>query len=793
MYSRFVTAGPKAKVRPKPCSRLALGGALLLAALALPSLLAQESAGELRLTVKDSNGHTMPANGTLSSQAGHLNRAFDVAEDGYYSARNLPYGVYRVVLRAAGFADFAMLLDLHSAIPVVTTAIMKIAPVQTQVPVTDSATLVDPQATGTIYQVGIDTLRRNPSAPAGHGVIDAVKVQPGWLLEANGVLHPRGAEYDTQYVIDGLPMLENRSPAFAPALSEEQVQSVNIMTSDFPAEYGRKLGGVIEAVTTQATVRGLHGKLSLQGGSFSSAGVFAGLHFLGKRGLLNFSIGSARTDRYLDPPVTRNFTNQGSTFAVTGGGDRDLTLHDRVQLSFRYGRNSFQVPNELAQQSAGQRQDRENREFGGQVSYQHIFSAELLGTLQAQVRDVSASLDSNLLATPIMPLQDRGFRQAYLKAALSGHRGRHDWKAGADLLVGAVHESFSYVITDPSLFDPSTPSSFQFRDHAHDVEESAFLQDVMRLGDLTVSAGLRWDHYHLLADRNAFSPRLGVAYYIPAAGLVLRASYDRIFQTPAIENLLLASSPEARALNGVTAFLPVLPAHANYYEAGMTKNIGGKASWTADYFRREIDDMSDDDLLLNTGVSFPISFKHGSIQGVESKLDLPRWGRWSGYLSYSYLIGRAQLPVAGGLFLGADVAELASTERVPISQDQRNTGSLRVLYQVSSSIWAAIGANYSSGLPVELEEDVDIARLISQFGERVVGKVNFLRGKVRPSATIDASLGWDVWQHEQRSLRLQLDAMNLGDRLNVINFAGLFSGTAVAPGRQFSARLSTTF
>ena len=30
-------------------------------------------------------------------------------------------------------------------------------------------------------------------------------------MEANGVLHPRGAEYNTQYVVDGFPVVDNRS------------------------------------------------------------------------------------------------------------------------------------------------------------------------------------------------------------------------------------------------------------------------------------------------------------------------------------------------------------------------------------------------------------------------------------------------------------------------------------------------------------------------------------------------------------------------------------------------------
>jgi hypothetical protein len=50
-------------------------------------------------------------------------------------------------------------------------------------------------------------------------------------------------------------------------------------------------------------------------------------------------------------------------------------------------------------------------------------------------------------------------------------------------------------------------------------------------------------------------------------------------------------------------------------------------------------------------------------------------------------------------------------------------------------------------------------------------------------------MGLDVWKREKRSVRFQADVVNLTNRLNVINFAGLFSGTALAAPRMASARV----
>jgi hypothetical protein len=205
-----------------------------------------------------------------------------------------------------------------------------------------------------------------------------------------------------------------------------------------------------------------------------------------------------------------------------------------------------------------------------------------------------------------------------------------------------------------------------------------------------------------------------------------------------------------------------------------------------------MDNFADDDLLLNTGVSFPVSFRKAEIHGVEAKLEIPRCGPLSGFVSYSNMLGVGYLPVTGGLFLGSNAAgALDASSRFPLTQDQRNAVRSRFRYQVAPRFWLALGGSYSSGLPVEF--DGDYADAVAQYGQRIVSRVNLDRGRVRPSFSLDASAGFIAWQKEKRNIRFQADVRNLTDRLNVINFAGVFSGTAIAAPRSFSLRLQTEF
>jgi len=748
----------------------------------------------LRLAVTDSDGAALASHGVLVSQASHFGLAFDTAFTGEYIVKELPVGTYHLTVEHAGFAPYNSLVEIRSRLPQKIAVTLSVAGVAQSVAVTDSDTLLDISNSGNVYQLGAPTLRDWAAATPGRQGIDVVQSLPGWVLEANGVLHPRASEYDTQYVVDGIPVLNNRSPTFSPSADIDNVQSVKTYTSGIPAEFGRKIGGVIETVTDRNPARGFHGTAILGGGSFNTEDASLNGSYFDGRNVFGLSMNTARTDRFLDPPVLENFTNSATLAGIKGTFERDLTTKDRLRLSLNFDRAGFEVPNELVQQENAQREDRSNQEISGQVSYQHIFSANVLGTVQGRVRDDEANLVSNANSTPIQPFQDRGFREGYLSANMAASTHHHEIKAGADTIYSLVHEQFSYHITATQIngqpiFDPTTPLNFFFHQSADDREQAFFVQDNAHFGNLNLSAGIRFDHYSVRVTDSAWSPRLGFAWYVPKLGIVFRGSYDRAFGTPAIENLLLSTSAQVRTLNSTTSQLTLRPSRANYYELGATKELFQKAHLSANVFRRDIRNFADDNVLLDTGVSFPIALSSAHIYGTESQLALPQWGPVSGWLNYSYMVASARLPVVGGLFLGEDVSQLLnSNERIWVSQDQRHTLHGQLRYQPWARFWVSAGASYGTGLPVELNGE-STQTLIEEFGQAVADRVNLSEGRVRPSLSVDVSSAVELYKKESRAIRLQGDIRNLNDRLNLIDFASVFSGTAIGTPRTFSLRL----
>lgn len=775
-------------------TRLRLLFLLFAVACVCAPALAQSQRGQLHLEVHDTDGGGLGARCELVSESNGFRRAFQIPADGKLLLQNLPLGVYRLSVNAEGFAAATEQLELRSEVPVRLSLTLGVAPVTTQIEVHDELTLLDPTRAATQYSVGSDAVHEQLSAQPGRSLFDLVNDQPGWLYEANGVLHPRGSEYDVQFVVDGQPLTQNRSAAFAPDTDSGSVDSLRVLTAGFPAEYGRKLGGVVEVSTDNNLAQGWHGEFEASGGQFDDLQGSAALSFARGKNTYTARAFGLHSDRYLDPPVPGNFSNFGNSGGISGSYERDFSDNDRLRILFTQNSLRYAVPNDYVQQAAGQRQDAFTSETSGQIYYQHTISPAVFLSVAGSVRDASFLLRSNELATPVIVQQDRGYREGYVRADLAGHKGRHDWKAGIDSFFTPVREALQYRITDASQFDPGTELSFAFRGHRWDVEPSAYVQDQLRLGHWNVSAGLRLDRYAFAVHDTGVSPRVAVSRYIAPLNLLLHATYDRVFQTPAMENLLLASSPELDSVNPVVLRVPVPVARANYYEGGLTKAIRGKLRLDANVFRRDFHNYSDDDVLLQTGVSFPISYAKARIIGEEVRLAVADWGGFSGFLGYSNQSGEGQGPITGGLFIGSDASgALTDTSKFAVSQDQRNSLRARLRWQASRRLWFAAGSQYGSGLPADLSEDTDLSTLIAQYGSAVVSRVNLAKQRVEPNFTLNVGMGAELYRKESRTIEFQLQANNVTDRFNVINFASLFSGTAVGLPRTVSARLRVSF
>ena len=772
----------------------AFSGLWILALAFMSTAIAQIMEGELRVTVRDPDGRSVAARIELASRNPPFRTEAQADSTGQVRLLRVPPGVYRLVVKSAGFAEFVDTIEIRSAVPQQKEIVLNLAAVATEITVQAQVPLLDPLQPGQAMQAGREQLERTPGTTLGRSTVDVITTMPGWLVEANAVLHPRGSEYDTQYVIDGMPLYDNRSIAFAPAFENSELEAVNIMTAGIPAEYGRRLGGVIALDTRRVGSPGHASEFDFQTGSYATTMGSLNHQYRADRTAVSLGVHAGYTERYLDPPSLENFTNKASAGGFNARLERDLSDQDQLTFYFRQNHTGFLVPNDLTQQAAGQRQDRTSAETAGQIHYQHVFSSHALGSVRGMVRDLTAKLWSNPLSTPVYVEQNRGFREGALVGSFTIENEHHTLKFGGDLRISDIRETFRFG-------EPHELPAFDldFSDRRRSTETSAFIQDHIRLGNFAATVGVRMDYYRLLIQDTALSPRVGLSYYLPRADLLLRASYDRVFQPPPMENLLISSAAAGLGLEDVEGGLAVPASRADFFEVGFRKPLGNHLRVDVSHYWRTFRNAIDDDVFLNTGLSFPITFDTARVQGTEIRLEIPRWRRVSSFVSYSNMLGIASSPITGGLFIKEGEAEELRNvvQRFPLTQDQRNTVAAQVQVEPHRRLWFMTGIRYGSGLPIELQDEGDEPSgdlpPLQPISPAILEKVNLERGRVAPNFSLDLGMGFKLWQHDERSVLAQFDVRNVTDRLNVINFNGLFSGTALAPGRQITLQIKTRF
>ena len=93
-------------------------------------------------------------------------------------------------------------------------------------------------------QLTASAIERLPVPNGARGLEGVLLTFPGFAANANGAIHPRGAHNQMTYVVDGMPISDQLTGAFANAVDPSIVQSIELYTGNVPAEYGSKVSGV---------------------------------------------------------------------------------------------------------------------------------------------------------------------------------------------------------------------------------------------------------------------------------------------------------------------------------------------------------------------------------------------------------------------------------------------------------------------------------------------------------------------------------------------------------------------
>ncbi len=795
--------------------------ALLLAIsmLLMQSIFGQARIGTVQGTVKDPGGALVPdAEVTISQPVTRYTQHVETDRQGAFKLVNVPFNTYTISVKAAGFQPLTQTLDLESTIPLTLDFSVQIAGTEAAVTITQENTaMIETDRSSSDTDISQSILERPVGAAPSRAIESIVASAPGFVTDDNGRMHPRGSESQVQYVVDGIPVTDNLSAIFSTSLDARTMRSVEVLTGGIPAEFGDKLAGVINVNTRSGLEGPTQAGISFSGGSFSSGEISADFAtHTSKFGFLT-SLSATTSQRYLDPPTIDNFHNFGRSGKGFFRVDYQFDQNNSLRGVFTFGGTNFQVANRLKQERAGQDQRQRLRDNSQSITYQHIFSNSALAQFSFFNRSGRARLSSNPTSTPVVAFQDRSLQNYGGLASLSLTRGTHNLKVGGQITITPIEENFSFyptvhfdeivdgngnVLANPiNAFTAGRP--FVFAGQKTGRAFSAYVQDrFLVFKNFTLDAGLRFDNYKLLISEQAFSPRLAVAYFIPRTQTTLRASYNRFFQPPPAENLLLASSREAASISplaviqGAAMVQPILPDKENVFEVGAQQLLTRLFRLNLTVYQKRIENFSDKDQFVETGVIFPLAIASGRVTGEEVRIESTDIRGFHGSVAYSNAHAYGVTPITGGLFLGEDPAEL-QTRGVKFSadHDQRNSVRFQLGYNHKpSGFYATFAARYDSGVPTDVEPGTTLSDFVAEgFDPRLYNEIDFQRGRVRPRTILDLSMGADLFQKERVAMNLQFDVQNLTNELFLYNFESVFSGTHVGFPRLISARLGLRF
>jgi len=793
--------------------------AVVISLLFFQASFAQGRIGSVQGTVKDPSGALVrDAKVTITQPVTGYSQTVQTDQQGTFKLLNIPFNTYKVQVEAQGFQAAEESIDLESTIPVNVELSLSLAGATAAVTVTtDNSAILEQDRTSSDTDLNQTILERPVGAAPSRAIESMVASAPGFVTDDNGRMHPRGSESQVQYVVDGVPVTDNMSAIFSTSLDARTLRTVEVLTGGIPAEFGDKLAGVINVNTRSGLEGPTQGGLSLSGGSFSTGEIAADFATHTKRFGFLTNLSTTTSQRFLDSPTLDNFHNFGRTGKGFFRLDYQFDQNNNLRGSFTFGGSNFQVPNKFNQELAGQDLRQRLRDNSQNITFQHVFSPNTVAQISLFNRNSHARLTSNPSATPVVAFQDRTLQNYGGLASLSLTRGSHNIKFGGQATITPLNEDFSFyptvhfdeivddagnVFLNPvNNFDATHPFVFIGRKTGRTL--SAYVQDRFQLfKNFTLDAGVRYDNYKLLVSEQSLSPRIGLAYYIPRTQTTLHASYNRLFQPPPAENLLLASSPEAAGISpisviqGFTTLQPIRPDTENVFEVGAQQLLAQYVRVGLTLYQKRIQNFSDKDQFFETGVIFPIAISSGRVTGEELRIESTDIRGFHGSVSYANAHAYGVTPIAGGLFLGEDPQELQVRGlKFSADHDQRNEAQFQLGYNHKrSGLYATFTGRYDSGVPTDVEPNTTLAQFVAEgFDPRLYNEIDFQRGRIHPRTILDFSVGADLLRNERVSMNLQFDVQNLTNQLFLYNFESVFSGTHVGYPRIISGRLGLRF
>ena len=747
---------------------------------------AQAEAAIHGTVVAQADGSVLP-NSAIRLEGITVPASLTAGPDGRFAFQRLIPGDYTLIVTRQDFAEERIRLELKPREVRNMTVGLSLIPVQQTVVVEGSLTDVSPTYSPSSTVIQAQTFDELPLAQRNNLPDVIVTSTPGMIRGHDDFVHIRGHEVALNPFINGVSFWENPHSVFSSGLGADYIQSVNVMTGGFSAEYGNRFGGVLDVVTKSGFTMNNNGSITLGVGTAlrNNIGVEFGGHT--QRAAFYLNVGGFESGRFLSPPDPRSIHNTGRGVRSFLQLDFNVDPKNFLKLIVMGDGSNFELPkterDELLRPNFNNFERTRSQSLI--LSWDHVHSTDTLFHTSFYQKWSRALMLPNPDPLGAKLDAERTLGTFGVKSDVTRFYGRHTLKGGVDLVLLRPEENFSYL-AQPWISFTHLPEvdenhihfrgpdrgPVNFHESKTGGQVSLYLQDKIQLTrNLTADIGLRYDRYSLAISKFHFSPRLNLAYQFNS-GTVLHGSYNHFFVPPPVENVLATSAGLTQFISEIGEPLPPLrPIVENQFELGVTQPIARLLRIGLTGYYRISNDPPHTVLFPDSRFYAYANFDQGKAYGMEIKAEIPRIPAvgLSGY--FNYALGRVWLnnPVTAGFI--DEEEHIHETNRFLAPMDQTHTLTSGFTYRNrSTGLWGSMAFEYGSGTPgshSEEEHDPGAEEEGSHGHGPVIGGCE---ERCPSHFTQNLTLGWDaLFSGDVPLLTLQFNIENLSDNVYLIS------------------------
>jgi outer membrane receptor protein involved in Fe transport len=704
---------------------------------------------------------------------------------GRYTFPRIAFGRYRVSAHVDGEPDANATVDVTT--DAVAQADLAITPIQQigRTATTSRTAGGNPVSVTTLSQATIAALPQNQNLDR------LIETVPGVVRFSydEPVVH---GFHGVSYEVDGAPVPQTTSSSFAQIIDPRNIDSMEIFTGAFPAEFGgQRMGALVNIVTKRDA--------DIPGGSLTTISPGIGTYGTGQFELsqasrfgstdLFFDANVQRTNRGLDSPTESAINDNASLSDEFFRTITRLTPFDTLAFDYSNQYNTYQIPINTSITDADAivnlaNQDDVQREYStfGNLNYTHtsrdgssywqaipwwrtsriVFAADI----QALDYGNATCGPDGTDPCPLAGLsQDRRATVTGLRSNYFHDTGKHALKFGIDGSVENFTSAETIVQADAAPFFDNVAQ--------RGTTAAAYAEDKWTPSStFSVSAGLRYDYSNGFVQGNQVEPRIGVNVGI-APQTIFHVYYGRLYAAPDLED----TRREAVVIGGGDPnALPVYdlkPQTESYYEAGVAHTFPSGINGYVNVWQRNVWNVLDTTQIYPTPIFAVYNNSLGLAHGYELRLQQNvRTASWFLSAGYSQSVAGG---ISGGTFIFCPppantptcLAGLADPTLEPEDHDQAVTvnGSYTKHFGRDLRSYATLGPEYGTGYPVEFQNGT---------------------GRLTPHLTFDAAVGTEPVKGR---LGYSLSVLNLLGYQYIVKINNGFNTTQWAAGAQVLLQL----